>query len=53
MYKDNFEEVTFIDLKSSKKINTIFIEHEVEWCSDGIKIAEKTKGVHDYYNDDN
>ncbi|EGR29518.1 PH domain protein [Ichthyophthirius multifiliis] len=53
LYKDNFEEVSIIDLTNHKKINTIYIEHDVEWCSDGIKISEKTKGVHSYYNDEN
>ena len=53
LYKDNFEEVSIIDLTNHKKINTIYIEHDVEWCSDGIKICEKTKGVHSYYNDEN
>ena len=34
-------------------MNTIFVEHDVEWCSDGIKVSEKTKGIHSYYSDDN
>lgn len=49
LYKDNFEEVAIIDLTNLKKTNTIFIENDVEWCSDGIKVSEKTKGVHIHY----
>ena len=29
------------------------MEHDAEWCSDGIKVSEKTKGVHTYYSDAN
>ena len=36
-----------------KKTNTLFVEHDAEWCSDGIKVSEKTKGVHAYYSDAN
>ena len=53
MYKDNFEEISIIDLCNRKKLNTIFIEHDIEWTSDGIKISEKVKGVHNYYSDEN
>ncbi|KAL4455920.1 hypothetical protein ABPG73_008674 [Tetrahymena malaccensis] len=53
LYKDTLEEVSIIDLSNQKKINTIFIEHDIEWCSDGIKIGEKTKGVHSHYSDEN
>lgn len=53
MYKDNFEEIAVIDIPNLKKINTIFIEHDVEWQSDGIKISEKTKGIHNFFSDEN
>jgi len=53
MYKDNFEEISIIDMCHQKKINTIFVEHDVDWVSDGIKISEKTKGMHNYYSDEN
>lgn len=53
MYKDNFEEVAIIDIVHLKKTNTIFIENDVEWCSDAIKVSEKTKGVHSHYQDEN
>lgn len=53
MYKDNFEEVSIIDLKNLKKINTLFVEYDAKWHSDGIKISEKTKGIYSYYNDEN
>lgn len=52
LYKDTLEEVSIIDLSNQKKINTIFIEHDIEWCSDGIKIGEKTN-VHSHYSDEN
>lgn len=29
------------------------MEFDLEWCSDGIKLAEKAKGVHSCYTDDN
>mmetsp|Transcript_19117 Transcript_19117/g.2603 ORF Transcript_19117/g.2603 Transcript_19117/m.2603 type:complete len:128 (+) Transcript_19117:219-602(+) len=41
IYKDNFEEVSIIDLKNLKKINTLYVEHDAKWCSDGIKVSEK------------
>ena len=53
MFKDNLEEDTFINLINFKKIDSNLIDKEVEWCSDSIKIAEKTKGVLKYYNDEN
>ncbi len=29
------------------------VEFDLEWCSDGIKLAEKAKGVHSCYTDEN
>lgn len=31
MYKDNFEEVSVIDLKNLKKLNTLFVEYDAKW----------------------
>lgn len=53
MLKDNFEEILIVDIKNSRRINTIFIEHDVNWQSDGLKIHESTKGVHNFYSDEN
>ena len=29
------------------------MEFDLEWCSDGRKLAEKAKGVHSCYTDEN
>ncbi len=29
------------------------MEYDIEWCSDGIKVTEKTKGINTYYSDEN
>lgn len=29
------------------------MEFDIEWCSDGIKLSEKAKGVHSCYSDEN
>ena len=53
VYKDNFEEITIIDLTNLKKVNTISVEFDIEWASNGLQIHEKTKGVLPFYQDDN
>jgi len=45
LYKDSFEEVVIIDLSNLKKINTVFVEFDIEWCSDGIKASDKAKVI--------
>eukprot|EP01016_Furgasonia_blochmanni_P022356 TRINITY_DN24386_c0_g1_i1.p1 TRINITY_DN24386_c0_g1~~TRINITY_DN24386_c0_g1_i1.p1 ORF type:complete len:291 (+),score=52.47 TRINITY_DN24386_c0_g1_i1:64-936(+) len=53
LYKDYFAEITIIDLSTMNRINTLFVEFDIEWISDGIKISDKTKGVGAHYSDDN
>ena len=53
LYKDHFEEVVIIDLTNLKKINTIYVEFDIEWCSDGIKVSDKIKGIQTFYSDEN
>lgn len=31
----------------------MYVEFDMEWCNDGIKLAEKAKGVHSCYTDEN
>lgn len=47
------DEIAIIDLSLQKRINTLHVEFDLEWCSDGIKLAEKAKGVHSCYTDEN
>lgn len=42
MYKSP-DEFVIIDLSNLEKINTVFVEFDIEWCSDGIKTSDKTK----------
>lgn len=53
LYKDTSDEMAIIDLALQKRINTLHVEFEVEWCSDGIKLSDKAKGVHSCYSDEN
>lgn len=53
LYKDISDEYAIIDLSLQKRINTLSFEFDLEWCSDGIKMAEKAKGVHSCYTDEN
>lgn len=53
LYKDISDEIAIIDLSLQKRINTLYVEFDLEWCSDGIKLAEKAKGVHSCYTDEN
>lgn len=53
LYKDNYEEVAIIDLASLKRITEIYMEFNIEWCSDGIKVTDKAKGINSYYNEEN
>lgn len=43
LYKDSYDEVVIIELTNLKKINTVFVEFDIEWCSDGIKASDKAK----------
>ncbi|CAD8183513.1 unnamed protein product [Paramecium pentaurelia] len=52
-YKDVSDETALIDLDQQKRINSMHMEFDLEWCSDGIKLAEKAKGVHSCYTDEN
>lgn len=54
--KDNTDPATainFIDLKNLVKINALFIEQDVEWTTDGIKVSGNSKEIYNYYGDDN
>ena len=51
LYKDVSDEIEIIDLSLQKRINTLYLEFDFEWCSDGIK--EKAKGVRSSYKDEN
>lgn len=46
LYKDSYDEVVIIELTNLKKINTVFVEFDIEWCSDGIKASDKAKVGH-------
>ena len=48
MYKDNLGQKCFFDLSNMKKNDTLAIEFDIEWVSEGIKISEKRK-VHFLY----
>ena len=53
LYKDVSDEIAIIDLSIQKKINSLYVEFELEWCSDGKKLDEKAKGIHSCYTDEN
>lgn len=50
LYKDSYDEVVIIELTNLKKINTVFVEFDIEWCSDGIKASDKAKVGHHIIN---
>ena len=43
MYKDNLGQKCFFDLSNMKKNDTLAIEFDIDWVSEGIKISEKRK----------
>jgi hypothetical protein len=43
MYKDNLGQKCFLDLSNMNKNDTLAIEFDIEWVSEGIKISEKRK----------
>lgn len=47
------DEITIVDLSNLEKINTAFVEMDLEWCSDGLKASEKIKGIHSFYPEEN
>lgn len=53
MYSDSVTQKCFYDLSQSKKNDTLAIEFEMEWVSDGIKLSEKTAELDKYCEEDN
>lgn len=53
LYQDSFEETTIIELQTFKKIQGFALEFELEWCADGNKCLDTTKGVQSYFTEDN
>lgn len=53
LYKDSNDEVVISDLSSQKRINIIYIENDLKWASDGVKIHEHSSGIHHFYSEDN
>lgn len=52
LYKDNTEEVAYIDVSNIQEKKFFYTEFDIEWCSKGIMVSDKTKGVSQYYSDD-
>lgn len=52
MYKDNLGQKCFFDLSNMKKNDTLAIEFDIDWVSEGIKISEKRKGLDVHYRED-
>jgi len=54
LYKDIQEEETIFNLVSFKQQNNLNkFAFDIEWCSDGIKIHKKTKGLLQFYSEEN
>lgn len=53
MYKDNVTQKCFFDLTNQKKNDTLAIDFDMEWVSDGIKLSEKTAELDKYCEEDN
>jgi hypothetical protein len=53
MYSDSVTQKCFYDLSQSKKNDTLAIEFEMEWVSDGIKLSEKTAELDKFCEEDN
>lgn len=53
MYKDNVTQKCFFDLTNLKKNDTLAIDFDMEWVSDGIKLSEKTAELDKYCEEDN
>jgi WD40 repeat protein len=53
MYKDNVTQKCFYDLTNSKKNDTLAIDFDMEWVSEGIKLSEKTSELEKYCEEDN
>ena len=53
MYKDNIGQKCFFDLANNKKNDTLAIDFDIEWVSEGIKISEKRRGLDPWYKEDN
>ena len=47
------DEITIVDLSNLEKVNTAFVEMDLEWCSDGLKASEKIKGIDPFYSTEN
>lgn len=53
MYKDTIGQKCFFDIENNKKNDTLAIDFDVEWVSEGIKISEKRRGLDPWYKEDN
>ena len=53
LFKDNFEELGMINLESFKRINTIFVEMNIEWESQGLKISPEGQKIYYSYSREN
>ena len=49
MFRDNMEEVVYIELDQYQKQSQISSKYDIEWCEDGIKFSDKTKGIESFY----
>ena len=53
MYSDSVTQKCFYDLTNLKKNDTLAIDFDMEWVSDGIKLSEKTAELDKYCEEDN
>lgn len=53
MYKDTIGQKCFFDIENNKKNDTLAIDFDIEWVSEGIKISEKRRGLDPWYKEDN
>lgn len=53
MYKDSIGQKCFFDLANNKKNDTLAIDFDIEWVSEGIKISEKRRGLDPWYRENN
>lgn len=53
LFKDRSEDLGIVECKELKRINTIFIEYDIEWSSDGRILNEKAMNIHACYHREN
>ena len=54
LFKDKYEEIGMINLeKDYRRINTIFVEMNIEWQQEGLRISPKAQKIYYSYSCEN